>query len=554
MRGGFALAEGTVFAKDYRIERALAAGGMGAVYVALQLSTGRKRALKLMHPDYVHDEDARRRFVLEARIGAKIESEHVVEVHAAGIDDETGSPYLVMELLEGEDLATRLARTGPLPASELRDLFRQICHALGAAHENGIVHRDLKPQNIFLGVHKRVDGIGFHAKVLDFGIAKLTTEQGSRTGLIGTPLWMAPEQAEHGPVTPGADVWALGLIMYTALTGLHFWRSGNAAGSSVSQILREMLFDRLPSASERAREQGVADRFPLALEATFAKCVVRKVDARFADATSLWLALDAAIQGGTNIFDGSAPPLTERSSAPALPPAPSSAPARRAPKSVAGAGTAFEDTAFDLQSAPSLELAIEPRAPSIPSPSAPTLAAGVGMGAIVAARPPGIPITGELPAAASRPVLADSKRKVPMFLVWLVALGLVAGGIFFATLQVGRPQQLTVLCRLCTVESKTSATGALPLRNIRNRVEQIFPTIDSECVAKAKESGRVTITFKLDDGGYVKHSNARGSSDDEATQCVVHNVTTQNYGYLRGTMLGPTDVVYTLDWNPNIAR
>src|SRR3954452_6585032 len=97
MQRGFALTEGTVFAKDYRIERALAAGGMGAVYVVHQLSTGRKRALKLMHPDYVNDEDARRRFVLEARIGSRIESEHVVEVHAAGIDEATSSPYLVME-------------------------------------------------------------------------------------------------------------------------------------------------------------------------------------------------------------------------------------------------------------------------------------------------------------------------------------------------------------------------------------------------------------------------------------------------------------------------
>src|SRR4051812_35196494 len=115
-QGGIAqqgpLSPGAIFATDYRVVRPLAQGGMGAVYVVEQLSTGKSRALKTMHPELAVDADARRRFQLEARIGSKIESEHVVEIHSAGVDEESRSPYLVMELLSGESLAERLERQG----------------------------------------------------------------------------------------------------------------------------------------------------------------------------------------------------------------------------------------------------------------------------------------------------------------------------------------------------------------------------------------------------------------------------------------------------------
>src|SRR5262249_19056597 len=128
---------------------------MGAVFVVEQLSTGKARALKLMLPDLAASADARRRFELEARIGSKIESEHVVEIHSAGVDETTRAPYLVMELLVGEDLADRVERTGPLDPAELAAVFQQLCHAVGAAHDVGIVHRDLKPENVFLATTKR---------------------------------------------------------------------------------------------------------------------------------------------------------------------------------------------------------------------------------------------------------------------------------------------------------------------------------------------------------------------------------------------------------------
>ena len=133
------LAPDAIFARDFKIVRPLSHGGMGAVYVAVQLSTGRERALKLMHPRLVQDERQRRRFEQEAQVGARIESDHVVEVVGAGVDDDTGAPWLCMELLRGQDLASLIAHRGTLPPSEVLFVFRQMCHAVGAAHRVGVV-------------------------------------------------------------------------------------------------------------------------------------------------------------------------------------------------------------------------------------------------------------------------------------------------------------------------------------------------------------------------------------------------------------------------------
>jgi serine/threonine protein kinase len=151
---GLDLREGAIFADQFRVVRPLARGGMGAVYVVEQLATRRERALKLMHPTLVSDERSLERFGREAQVSARIESDHVVEVIAAGVDRASGTPWLCMELLRGEDLAARLAR-GPLAPAETREIVRQLGHALGAAHRAGIVHRDLKPENLFLAVSRR---------------------------------------------------------------------------------------------------------------------------------------------------------------------------------------------------------------------------------------------------------------------------------------------------------------------------------------------------------------------------------------------------------------
>jgi serine/threonine-protein kinase len=261
---------------------------MGAVYVAEQKSTGKLRALKVMHADIIVHADMQRRFEQEAKVGARIRSAHVVEVVAAGVDPDSGLPYLVMELLDGENLHAYLARTGALPLADVYRLFEQLCHGVDAAHAVGVVHRDLKPENIFLARSNQAGASASVVKVLDFGIAKLASEAGTRaTAAIGSPLWMAPEQTAPGPVTPAADVWALGLIAYELLTGEHFWRAAAPGGTPI-HLLREIAFSPIPAASARG-----GARIPPGFDDWFARCVAREPGARFQRAGEAWEAMQA---------------------------------------------------------------------------------------------------------------------------------------------------------------------------------------------------------------------------------------------------------------------
>jgi serine/threonine-protein kinase len=273
------LKPGTIFAGDFRIVSPLSSGGMGVVYVADQLSTGSQRALKIMLPELLNDQELRDRFLREARVCARIPSDHVVQVVAAGID--SGTPWLAMELLHGEDLAEYIERRGGVTPSGLIEIFRQLCHALGAAHSVGVVHRDLKPENIFLSVSKRA-GAPFTVKVLDFGIAKMIADASAKmTALIGSPLWMAPEQMDpRMQISPATDVWPICLLAFWLLTGQHYWRSATIKPLSMHAIMREVLFEPLASASERAAELGVGSRIPFGFDQWFAHCITRDTSAR----------------------------------------------------------------------------------------------------------------------------------------------------------------------------------------------------------------------------------------------------------------------------------
>ena len=283
---------------------------MGAVYVVEQRSTGKKRALKLMHPQLVADATLRARFVQEARIGARIESDHIVEVVTAGIDDATSAPYLVMELLDGEDLASMAANRGALNASEVQVLFEQLGHALEAAHRASIVHRDLKPENVFVARPRR-PGVPFTVKVLDFGIAKVVEEaQGasSMTQSLGTPLWMAPEQADRNtPISPATDVWPLGLIAFRLLTGRQYWAAANDARPSMTSLMREVLIDPIVAPSQRARQLGVAERIPPGFDDWFIRCVNRQPAARFARAGEACTGLAQLLSPWATRMSGPAP-------------------------------------------------------------------------------------------------------------------------------------------------------------------------------------------------------------------------------------------------------
>ncbi len=281
------LAPGTVFAKDYRVIRPLAEGGMGAVYVAEQLSTGKERALKVLLPRVVDDPRNRESFALEARVGSKIESDHVVEVVGAGVDEASGSPWLAMELLKGESLWDRVTRRGPLARDEAATLFDQLGDALSKAHRAGVVHRDLKPENLFVA-DARIKGVPFVLKVLDFGIARLIAHDrtaATATRAIGSPLWLAPEQTQTGAkLRPSTDVWAVGLLAFWSLTGRPFWLAANAEEFNLTALLMEVAVHAIPAATERAAVLGVSGSLPEGFDAWFSRCVVRDPDARFSDA------------------------------------------------------------------------------------------------------------------------------------------------------------------------------------------------------------------------------------------------------------------------------
>ena len=261
---------------------------MGALFVVEQISTGKLRALKLMHRELVYDPASRQRFEQEARIGARIASAHVVEVQSAGVDAQTQLPFLVMELLEGETLAARIAR-GPIPLAEASAILEQIAHALGAANDAGVVHRDLKPDNVFLATPRLAGGARLVVKILDFGIAKVVDDRRRTTGALGTPLWLAPEQTRAGEITPAADVWAFALVAFATLTGHVLWRAGEGPSASLPNLISEILHAPIPSATDRARECAV--RLPERIDAWFFTALARDPQARFSNVRAAWTAL-----------------------------------------------------------------------------------------------------------------------------------------------------------------------------------------------------------------------------------------------------------------------
>jgi serine/threonine-protein kinase len=291
------LSPGTIFARDFRVVRKLAEGGMGEVYEVEQLSTRKARALKVMQFALLGDERQRERFLQEAHIASGIESDHVIEVVSAGVDEDSGAPWLALELLRGVTLSERLTR-GPLPLDDAREVFRQLRHALGQAHAMGLVHRDLKPENVFIATARR-SGVPFTVKLLDFGISKWVQEHcvpAINSQVIGSPFWMAPEQLEAGArIVPATDVWALGLMAFAVLTGRFYWRSVQGPEASVGSAFVEVLTLPLDRASARAREFGCDVTLPEGFDAWFARSVARAPEERFADAERCLAALDGVL-------------------------------------------------------------------------------------------------------------------------------------------------------------------------------------------------------------------------------------------------------------------
>jgi serine/threonine protein kinase len=215
------LLPGHVVAGKYRIESVLGEGGFGTVFRATQMNLGRTVALKVLLPHLVAHDDGMSRFKREAQLAQRLEHPNTVRLFDFGVEGET--PFIAFELLKGDPLDKLLAREGRLPAARVARIGTQELKSLMEAHGLGVVHRDIKPSNIFLC---DFPGEPDFVKVLDFGIAKATQASGhSSVGLtrvgeaVGTPSYMAPEQVSGASITPGADLYALGLVLAEALTG-----------------------------------------------------------------------------------------------------------------------------------------------------------------------------------------------------------------------------------------------------------------------------------------------------------------------------------------------
>ncbi len=293
---------GAVIAGRYRLESIVGNGGMGAVWAATHLGLHRVVAVKIISSDFARSHELRRRFDTEAKAAAKLQSRHVVQIYDNG-ELADGTPFIAMELLEGESLQARLVRGGTASLAETVHVVSQVARALGRAHAAGILHRDIKPDNIFLARSDEDDGVV--VKVLDFGVAKFSvadeTQSTTRTGsLVGTPLFMSPEQGRGLKTIDGrTDLYSLGLVAYTMLTGRQAF-----TGESFGDLLLQICTRSLPSL--------VAFRpdVPPAVDAWFMRTCAREPAARFQSAQELVDALVAAA-------GGVAPPL--HLSAPSLP-------------------------------------------------------------------------------------------------------------------------------------------------------------------------------------------------------------------------------------------
>ena len=275
---------GRTVAGKYSILRLIGRGGMGAVYEAENLGIGKKVALKFVDKELARDEQVTSRFAREARAASSIESANIVTVFDAGIED--GRPYLVMELLRGEDLGTRLRRLGRVPVADALHVAAQVLRGLARAHDAGIVHRDLKPDNVFL---VKGDGDPLHAKIVDFGVSKIHKAQSGTavlalTGkgtILGTPLYMAPEQAQAVDDLDGrADLYSLGAILFECLSG-----RPPHTGESYEQIILSICMTDAPAL------ETVEPTVPAAVSQFVAKALARSRNNRFRSAPEMLRAL-----------------------------------------------------------------------------------------------------------------------------------------------------------------------------------------------------------------------------------------------------------------------
>jgi serine/threonine-protein kinase len=269
---------GDIIAGKYSLERIIGQGGMGAVFAARHVKLGHAVAIKVMLADR-QNEEAARRFMNEGRASANIQNDHVVRIF--DIDEEHGYAYMVLELLQGEDLAQVLEEQGRLAPHVAVGYVLQALEGVRQAHALGIVHRDLKPSNLFLA---RLQSGNVVVKVLDFGISKAggsaldlaPHQQTSTAAMLGSPLYMSPEQLRSSKnVDARADIWAMGVILYELLTG-----TVPFDGDTLGALFAAILESDAPRVSAKAS-------VPPGLDAIVARCLQRRPEDRYASAADL---------------------------------------------------------------------------------------------------------------------------------------------------------------------------------------------------------------------------------------------------------------------------
>jgi len=270
----------------YRVLQQIGEGGMGTVWLAEHMMLGRRAAIKLLHPMFTARPDIVTRFFNEARAATAISDPGIVQIFDFGHHVD-GSAYIAMEMLEGEPLDKRLRRLGRLAIADALRIMRQVASTLGVAHLRGIVHRDLKPENIYLVRDPEVIG-GERAKVLDFGIAKLTGDASVKTNtsaVMGTPAYMSPEQCRGaGQVDQRSDVYALGCMLFALITGAPPF-DAEGPGEIIAMHLRE----RPPALASRV--QGI----PPELETLVMHCLAKDPAHRYASGTELAAAIGGVL-------------------------------------------------------------------------------------------------------------------------------------------------------------------------------------------------------------------------------------------------------------------
>jgi serine/threonine-protein kinase len=257
---------------------------MGEVYEAVHVATGERAAVKVLTPTRDNDPMILRRFLRELEIAASLQSPHVTRV--LEVAPETAQlPYLAMERLEGESLAEMLRRTPRFEPAQVAGMLRELGRGMAVAHGAGIVHRDIKPSNVFCH-HAGGEALW---KILDFGVSKLASAGAGVTltqgHLVGTPAYMAPEQAQGGTVDQRTDVYALGLLAYRTLTGRPAF-----TGEDIPSMLYAVIHHMPPRPTQTAR-------LPDALDDVLAVAIAKDPDHRFASASDLADAVEAGVRG-----------------------------------------------------------------------------------------------------------------------------------------------------------------------------------------------------------------------------------------------------------------